>query len=99
MKPFIVALVTLALIHSAVSFYAYRRLTKTSVVYSAGGPVETTTPEERASDRASFTMTEPEALAVKITRPNAVICYMWSGYIGLVAALLYVLYFGIRYGL
>ena len=99
MKQFFIVLVTLALVHSAVSFGAYRLLTKTSVGSSTEGPpVETTTPEERASGRASFTWTHTEVVIVTKYRPTAVVFYMWSGYIGLVAAVLYAFYFRFRYG-
>jgi hypothetical protein len=93
MKPFFIALVTLALVHSAVSFGAYRFLTKTTAVESStdAPPVETTTPEQRAQGQSTFTVTHTKMVTRAI--PTPVVFYMWAGYIGLAAAALYALYF------
>jgi hypothetical protein len=92
MKQFFIALVTLTLVHSAVSFGAYRLLTKTTVQPSTQTPpVETTTPEERTSGQSSFTMTYTKT--VRRAVPTPIIFYMWAGYIGLTAAAVYALYF------
>ena len=97
MKPFFIALVTLALVHSAVSFGAYRLLTKSTVETSTDTPpVETTTPEQRTQGQSSFTLRHTEMVRRAI--PIPVIFYVWAGYIGLAAAALYALYFRLRHG-
>lgn len=97
MKPFFIALVTLALVHSAVSFGAYRFLTKTTVESSTDAPpVETTTPGQRAQGQSTFTHTHIET--VKRYIPTPVVFYVCAGYIGLAAAALYALYFRLRHG-
>ena len=97
MKPFFIALVTLALVHSAISFGAYRFLTRTTVESSTDAPpVETTTSEQRAQGQSTFTLTHTEMVRREIPMP--VVFYMWAGYIGLAAAALYALYFRLRHG-
>jgi hypothetical protein len=97
MKLFFIALVTLALVHSAVSFGAYRFLTRTTVELLPGPPpVETTTPNQRASGQSSFTLSSTELVRRAI--PTPVVFYMWFGYIGLAASALYALYFRLRHG-
>lgn len=97
MKQFFIALVTLALVHSAVSFGAYRFLTRTTVESSTDAPpVETTAPDQRASGQRSFTFAHTEMVSRAI--PTPVIFYMWFGYIGLAAAALYALYFHLLHG-
>jgi hypothetical protein len=97
MKPFFIALVTLALIHSAVSFCAYRFLTKTTVESSTDAPpIETTNPDQRASGESSIVLIHTEVVRKAV--PTPVIFYMWFGYVGLAAAALYALYFRLRHG-
>ncbi len=91
MKQFLIAFVTLALIHSAVSFAAFRLFTKSTVLSSfEGPPVETTTTEQRDAGEASFVMTNTKS--VMCSRPTVVVFYMWSGYFGLIVSALYALY-------
>jgi len=97
MKPFLISLIALVLVHSAVSFGAYRLLTKTTVESSTDvPPVETTTPQQRAQGQSTFTLTHKETVRRAIPAP--VIFYVWAGYIGLAAAALYALYFRLRNG-
>ncbi len=97
MRPFFTALLLLALVHSLVSFGAYRFLTETTVESSTdASPVNTTTPDERAQGKSSFVLTHTGV--VKRIIPTPVIFYMWFGYSGLAAAGLYALYFRFRHG-
>lgn len=97
MKQFFIALVALALVHSAVSICAFRFLAKTTVESSTDlPPVETTTPDQRARGESSVTLTHAEV--VKRAIPTPVIFYLWFGYAGLAAAALYALYFRLRHG-
>jgi len=85
MKQFYIALATLAVVHSLVSFGAYRVFTKRTVEQSS----ETT-------DRTEFSISE--ARVEIISRPSVIVWYMWAGYIGLAASALYVLYYQLRHG-
>ena len=97
MKQFFIALATLALVHSVVSFAAYRFLTKTTVQSSPGTPpIETTTPEQRARGELSFVGGDMKVVRKAVPAP--VIFYVCAGYAGLAIAALYPLYFRLRYG-
>ena len=98
MKDFWLALAALAVAHTLVSFAAYRLLTETRNNWASTEtpPVETTTPAEQARDIRSFEIRE--RLSVTKIVPTPVIFYMWSGYAGLAAAVLYLAYFKLRYG-
>jgi len=85
MKQFYIALVTLAVIHSLVSFGAYRAFTTQYVVpYSE---VEERTEVSRMQSRIAF-----------VRRPAVIVWHMWSGYIGLAEALLGAIYHALRHG-
>jgi hypothetical protein len=100
MKLFLVALGALALVHTLVSFAAYQFLTETKLLSTNtpdSTPVDITTPEQRARGESSFRLrTEVKTYSKAV--PTPVIFYMWSGYAGLAAAVLYFAYFKLRYG-
>ena len=92
-KEFFIALAVLALLHSVVSFAASRFLTKTTVESSTDHPpVQTTTPEQQARGESTITLKHTEVVSKVVPMP--VVLYMWFGYAGLAAALLYSVYFG-----
>jgi hypothetical protein len=97
MKEFFVALAVLALVHTLVSFAAYRFLTKRTVEFSTDyPPVETAPPEQQARGVTTITLRHTEVMSRVV--PTPVVLYMWFGYAGLAAAVLYLLYFRIRHG-
>ena len=97
MKRFLITLAVLALVHSIVSFCAYRFLTKTVVKSSSESPpAETTTPDQRGRGESTFTLTHTEIVERAV--PTPIIFYTWFGYCGLAASALYALYFRLRHG-
>ena len=96
-KDFLIALAVLTLVHSFVSFAAYRFLTKTTVESSTDHPpAQTTTPEQQARGETTITLMHEEVVSRVVPMP--VVLYIWFGYAGLTAAMLYSLYFRIRHG-
>ncbi len=96
-RMFFVALAVLLLTHSLVSFLAYRLLTVTKVQSSTAiPPVETTTPEQQARGITTLTLGQAEVVERRVPMP--VILYILFGYAGLLAAVVYSVYFRIRYG-
>ncbi|WP_395749999.1 hypothetical protein [Prosthecobacter sp.] len=85
MKQFYIALVTLAVMHSLVSFGAYRVFTTQEVV-----------PSSELEKRTEFSVSQTRIVIV--SRPAVIVWYMWSGYIGLAAAFLCAIYDAIRNG-
>src|SRR3954462_9842345 len=95
-KAFWTALAVLVVVHSIVSLAAYQFFTKTSVGSKTKYPtVEVTTPEQRARGEAAFTSLERSV--VTKSRPTPVIFYVWFGYGGLAAALVYAVLFRLRH--
>jgi hypothetical protein len=95
-KEFFIALAVLALVHSLVSFAAYRFLTKTTVESSTDHPpVQTTTPDQQSRGETTITLMHTEVVSRVVPMP--VVLYMWFGYAGLAAAVLCSLYFRIRH--
>jgi hypothetical protein len=91
MKPFFISLGVLVLVHSLISFAAYRFLTKTTVLSTTDyPPVETTTADEKA--RGERTIVLQHSTEMARSTPMPVYFYIWSGYVGLGAAALYALY-------
>jgi len=95
-KTFWISLTVLVLVHSIVSFAAYRFLTKTTDVASPLPDGETTTIEKR-SDGITV-ITNLKARVVTRVVPTPVIFYVWCGYGGLAAALVYALVYRLRHG-
>jgi hypothetical protein len=85
MKQFCIALVTLAVVHSLVSFGAFRVFTTREVKYYS-----------EAGERTEFS--NAQTTVESVSWPSVIEWYMWSGYVGLAAAALYVLYHYLRHG-
>ena len=97
MKQFLIALAALAVVHTAVSFGAYRLLTKTTVESAKDEPpVETTTVADRARGVTTIALMHTKRMTKAVSTP--VLFYIWSGYVGLAVAALYALYFRLRHG-
>lgn len=86
------------LVHTLVCLAAYRFLTETKVLSAEQLPdIETTTAEQRARGESSFELMR-EVKTISKAVPTPVVCYMWAGYAGLAASVIYSMYFRIRYG-
>lgn len=89
MKQTLIAFAVLVIAHTAVSFGAYRWLTRVSdftpLPPELIGQPETTTPEQRARGERSFF--SPDTIILKRFVPMPVLFYAWAGYLALIAAL------------
>src|SRR3954462_5209127 len=93
-KAFWTALAVLVVVHSIVSFAAYQFLTKTTVESMTQLPAHETI--EKRSDGITV-ITNLKARVVTKVVPNPVIFYVWCGYGGLAAALIYAVVFRLRH--
>jgi len=90
MKQFLIALAALAVVHTAVSFAAYRLLTKTTVESARDEPpVERTTAADQTREVTMITLMQTKTMTK--AAPIPVVFYMWAGYAGLALAVLYAL--------
>ena len=84
-KGFFLALAVLTVVHTLVSFLAYRYFEIRAVGASVHHPpLETTTPEQRVRGAASVTIMRETV--VTTTVPTPVVFYVWFGYLGLTVA-------------
>ena len=90
-NQFLVALLVLLAIHTAISLGAYRWLTRTKVKeWPKDVPVEVTTPEQAQRGEKVFIANKR---IVSCSVPWPVPCYVWGGYAGLgVAVLIWLLH-------
>jgi hypothetical protein len=91
-KAFWLSLSVLVVVHSIVSFGAFRLLTKTTS--------ETRFPDRETIEKRSdgiTVITNLKARVVTKVVPNPVIFYVWCGYGGLAAALIYAVVFRLRH--
>jgi hypothetical protein len=81
---FLLALGVLVAVHTAVSFGAYRFLTKTTVIHTSGeqAPVDVTTPEQAARGESNLEIVTESQVLLR-TIPSVVVYYVWAGYAGL----------------
>jgi len=81
-RNFWISLLVLVVLHTVVTFVAYRVFTtRTTESVAESPPVETSTPEQRASGGMTITMVRTETIRVAV--PTPVWYYILFGYAGL----------------
>lgn len=91
-KSFVISLIVLTLVHSIVSFFAYRCFEKRTIESSLNHPaVDVTSPGQQTKGEATIVL-KHEQVTVS-TVPTPVIHYMWFGYLGLAVAIVTAIWF------
>jgi hypothetical protein len=90
-KSFMASLLFLLIVHSTISFGAYRYFTQKIVEsQTSHPPLAITTVGQASQEKMTIVLTK--TIVRKLALPTPVIFYVWFGYVGLASAVLFALF-------